>query len=1274
MITTITVWLCLITHVVYGTMSTVITVNNNTCNCTGNSSCISLSCALKNMKNNTMIDITLKVVSLCSVVEMGSGNLNNITITGNGATIMCNNTGGVYCESCSNVIIRGITWHRCGGRDSARQIPALNFTNTASITIHRCMFQSSLGCPIYAKTVKNYITVNESHFVENIFDSSSTEFECAGLYVDTGGNNLNLTISLSAFYSNRGGMPGIPKHFHHYGVVILGCINHCEMINITINDTIFNKNSCGMFLSSGITKRAMIYLSNLTVSNSTACGVLVHTPTGDDPTLLTIAVSLASFKNNVNALRIVSPTVARQLRVTMTISNLIFNDNIANNSDVFTSHSKGLAVLGIDLKSSKTLVTIENCHFYNNLNGAVSIHLSPYISECTTALFLSITFTDVTIYNTTTTSDVRFPNAASVSIITDSITSMTTKLINVNFTSNNYSRHGEVLRIANNEFCSHIEATTDLINCTFENNKAFDHVIFLHAEDDMIGEHDTNYITKISECNFDSNYGGESIVYVVGPTSSFGSSMTLDNSMFSNNNGTALFVTYPEILFLRTILFVNNRANSGAAIYFEGIHSILSINANVQFDNNIAEQTGGALYFNLITDYCNVFTTPINAFFINNSANIAGNSIYFSIPLGCQIVTNSSDTHSLLYIPMKFNYSQSIQAPVVTSPHSIRLYPPAMAIDNSSNEYIIQLSKMLGEPIQFSASVFDYFNNITEPVLFIISCSTCGDDFVLSTYQVTIHDKSVLKLKILPLKFSDVDHNINISITMLSSLPPVCKSLKASLSVNISPCRAGYLFDKLQKQCVCYPYSDIVHCSEQYSEIKIGYWVGPMKKHYTSSICPSSYCGFAKRKEISPGYFKLPETLDGQCNSHRTGVACGECKPGYTLAYDSPKCINKDKCSAGMICLVIVLTILYWVTIVVVVLALMYFQFPISSGYAYGIIYYYSIVDILLGNDASDEVLQLVNILSSFAKLTPRLFGQLCLAEGLSGIDQQFIHYSHAVAVSLILLCIVLVTRYSPRLAVVVSRCIIRVICLLLLLAYTSIASTSLQLLRPLTFNGVDEVRTYSSPGIKYFTGRHFAYAIVAILCKLIIVIGLPLFLFFEPLLSRKINFVKIKPLLDQFQGCYKDKYHWFAMYYLICREVIIFIMYVGNGDYYHKLYYLQTACIIIAMIHGLIQPYKKKIVNGLDLAILLILVLIINLNTFPSLYPVSSQLSIVLLFLPLFILCLIGIRKLLIRCYDRKKKTFYLYNPVDADDNLEEDEDYDNDYNEPNDMRFVLL
>ena len=234
-----------------------------------------------------------------------------------------------------------------------------------------------------------------------------------------------------------------------------------------------------------------------------------------------------------------------------------------------------------------------------------------------------------------------------------------------------------------------------------------------------------------------------------------------------------------------------------------------------------------------------------------------------------------------------------------------------------------------------------------------------------------------------------------------------------------------------------------------------------------------------------------------------------------------------------------------------------------------------------------------------------------------------------------------------------VRRCIIRVICVLILLAYTSLASTSLLLLRPLTFNDVDEVRTYSSPDIKYFTGRHLAYGIVALLCEILIGIGLPLLLLLEPVLSRKVNFVRIKPLMDPFQRCYKNEYRWFAAYYLICRQVLILIVIVGNRDYYTMLYYLQTTCLIIAMIHAYIQPYKSNRLNGLDGVILLILVLVVNVNTFPSFsQSVSSGLSVALVILPLLLFCFTVIRNILGHCYKGNNPILQqLLNPADEDE-----------------------
>ena len=224
--------------------------------------------------------------------------------------------------------------------------------------------------------------------------------------------------------------------------------------------------------------------------------------------------------------------------------------------------------------------------------------------------------------------------------------------------------------------------------------------------------------------------------------------------------------------------------------------------------------------------------------------------------------------------------------------------------------------------------------------------------------------------------------------------------------------------------------------------------------------------------------------------------------------------------------------------------------------------------------------------------------GELCLARGISGIDQQFIHYIHPSAVIVILVVITLLARLSRKISTIISWRIIHVICLLLLLSYTSIASTSLLLMRSLTFHKIDKVYTYLSPDIEYFHDRHLAYGIVALLCTVFIVIGLPLLLTLEPFLNHKINFTKIKPLLDQFQGCYKDKYRCFAGYYMICRLMIITII-IANITTLAANYLLMAVCGIIALIHLLVKPYNNDILNKFDGIILHLIIFVTALPLF---------------------------------------------------------------------------
>jgi len=139
----------------------------------------------------------------------------------------------------------------------------------------------------------------------------------------------------------------------------------------------------------------------------------------------------------------------------------------------------------------------------------------------------------------------------------------------------------------------------------------------------------------------------------------------------------------------------------------------------------------------------------------------------------------------------------------------------------------------------------------------------------------------------------------------------------------------------------------------------------------------------------------------------------------------------------------------------------------------------------------------------------------------------------------------------------------------------------------------VDKVYTYLSPDIEYFHGRHLVYVIVAIIFAIVIVVGLPLLLLLEPFLNSKINFIKIKPLLDQFQGCYKDKYRCFASYYMICRIVIILLFIVKISDEFTIQYLLISSCALMGLIHVLVRPYVSTIPNIFDGVILQLIVII---------------------------------------------------------------------------------
>ena len=1068
--------------------------NNSTDCCTdGSCPCSSFINTLKFLKDNTTIEITSRLVTLDSNVTMGSGSLNNITILGNGAIIMCNNKGSVACRSCSNVIFEGITWDRCANSEFTQGI---GFVNAINVTISMCTFQhfnTSIGAVFLMAS--GFIRVQKCQFLFNHVGNVSEYAAYAALYLTTYENTENAAYHISVY----------------------------------ITDTLFHNN--GIFYQSEYNYRS-IYI--LLVQRST---IFFH----------------------------------------------------MNNSTV--SASGGLGGYFYMQNEGEISANFNEVAFIHNSHGGSEIRIANVNPAANSVLISSSTFA----YN----------NNGSLKLI----------MYTLSFTGG----HSTVL----------------LNNLTIIGNKG------TFGKDSFIGSNSFGQGTgillwfaslsihiKIVYCNILNNIGGDgSIVYIEDNIGS-GNNVKIVSSNFTSNDGPTLYLSNSNVELKGCSSFSNNAAQSGSAIYFaHNSQASVGNDSTIKFTNNVALLFGGAIYVDLPFNCLHqgiTFTHLSNnslVIFTNNSAGISGSSLYFSIPESCSIIRDYSDSNSIVYIPYQFTYKQlpgSVVPEISTSPYAVNLCSTECATSNVNNCFIGN-GKMLGQSIYFNATACDYYNNVSESVQFLIQCNDCNNNYRLSESKILalngVSDFEVFAVN----ADSDISTSRNVTINMTSINSHGYKRLSAMISVELSPCHSGYIFNTNSQQCKCYDRDqDVIQCQEDYVEIKYGYWFGTINSGIrTFSVCPTYYCEFGEGAETRNGYFNLPEVQSDQCSSHRTGMACGECKSGYTLAYDSPDCINENKCTPAITVLVVILTILYWIIVVVVVFVLMYLKFSISLGYIYGMLFYYSIVDILLGSNLyiSVGVFQLTTILSSFAKLTPQFLGKLCFVQGLSGIDQQFIHYAHALAVFLLTIGIVGIARRWPnKIASIVSHCIIRVVCLLLLLAYTSLASISLQLLRPLYYHDINDPYVYLSPSIKYFSNRHVAYGIIAWVCGLVIVIGFPLLLFFQPLFRSKVNFIKIKPLLDQFQGCYKDQYHYFAAYYLICRLLIIAIAFINNFD----IALLQIATIVIVMIHVWIQPYKSDTLNVLDGIILLTMILIINLGSFTFARSTTTTLVIILVVFPL--------------------------------------------------------
>ena len=493
-------------------------------------------------------------------------------------------------------------------------------------------------------------------------------------------------------------------------------------------------------------------------------------------------------------------------------------------------------------------------------------------------------------------------------------------------------------------------------------------------------------------------------------------------------------------------------------------------------------------------------------------------------------------------------------------------------------------------------------------------------------------------------------------------------------------CAPGLVGDPCE--CVAQDYRGLYKCKKNRAYVIPGYWVGECENGtLCTGNCPFGFCLYNKSKA-----YRLPGSVSELdryiCGEARTGVLCGECRPGYSVSYHSYTytCTSNDNCKYGWL-LYIVSELLPLTVVFTIVMA---FNISFTSGAVNGFILFAQLQDSLAIQ--GDGIIRMPSKTFYFAtyELIYRFFNfeffsieelSFCLWRGARVLDAvAFKFVTIVVGLALMFICVLIMnsTRlkklFSCLRLTTLKSSLIHGLAAFFVMCYSQCARVCYHILgsASLTTKKDFYVKTvvFRSGQLSLFEITHLIYAIPAIFFMFTLLLLPPFVLIMHPLFgkclaccgiseSKFANYCsRLVPiqLLDSFQSCFKDEVRFFAGLYFLYRlfPLIAFSLSFNLANFYTA---LNIFFIFILVIHAIVQPYTRRLHNIIDF------LLFGNLATINALtllqyhkivqgrrHPLLtffSQLGLV--YLPLVCLLVLGVVKLLKLVFRFIKKKHWL-------------------------------
>ena len=704
--------------------------------------------------------------------------------------------------------------------------------------------------------------------------------------------------------------------------------------------------------------------------------------------------------------------------------------------------------------------------------------------------------------------------------------------------------------------------------------------------------------------------------------------ITIVNSTFSDNNCTSITVKGTIFHLQGTVGFYRNTGYSGGALAFHrdtdcwrarliNTSMILNPHTSVYIVNNTAVQYGGGILAEdecTMEHYCFFQSGKINytqmdarVLMEGNRAGKAGDSIFGGCLHSCYLITFSKLQRKKILTPKMFSSLFQVhgqtQSEIAASPRKICFCDGDQSEESVGPGYIYHCiseastSPFRGETFHVPAMIVGEYG-YASPAL-VRTVIAPGESGELGEQQSVQELGNMCANLTYSIRTPQESLNLHLSVESLMNdeMP------HAILKISFRPCPLGFNLSDNPPKCDCALQlrKPGVKCNinTQLVHRPALVWIG----NYSDEVvihtnCPFDYCK-PKDNEIS-----LYEQ-DQQCAFNRSGVLCGACQPGLSLALGTSQC---------MLCsnIYILLFIPFALAGVALIILMLKCNLTVSTGTLNGLIFY---ANIIRANHAaffplgkSDAFSSLLSVFIAWLNLD--LGVQVCLFQGMDAYIRTWLQFVFPLYIWVLVGLMICSSRYSTTIARLSGSNTVSVLATLFLLSYAKLLRT---IIASIFFTTLTDRHGNTSAvwlldgNMPAMNGSHIPLVVMSILALLMYVFPFTTLVLLGPCLQSRSNHrllqwvTKIKPLLDAYQGPYRDKFRYWTGLLLLVR-IILFAIFGGNalGDPRINLFAI-TVVVATLLVFWVIagKVYKKLWMKLLESFFLLNLIIFASATLF---------------------------------------------------------------------------